>query len=119
MTAMRDTDKRLVESATRLRLVWMRDHIAEMLETAVGAKMTPREVLEVSSIRGARNKELMYLKTGLFINQDPEYESPVLLDMVAEAERVMGHFGIKPMMTLESVTNMRRCLPVKLPFVAV
>ena len=44
----------------------------------------------VSPIRGARNKELMYLKTGLFINQDPEHESPVLLDMVAEAEQVMG-----------------------------
>lgn len=73
----------------------------------------------VSPIRGARNKELMYLKTGLFINQDPEHESPVLLDMVAEAERVMGHFGIKPMMTLESVINMRRCRPVKLPFAAV
>ena len=31
----------------------------------------------------------MYLKTGLFINQAPEHESPVLLDMVAEAEQVM------------------------------
>lgn len=51
-----------------------------------------RELLvpTVSPIRGARNKELMYLKTGLFINQAPEHESPVLLDMVAEAEQVMG-----------------------------
>lgn len=51
-----------------------------------------RELLvpTVSPIRGARNKELMYPKTGLFINQAPEHESPVLLDMVAEAEQVMG-----------------------------
>lgn len=44
--AVRETDKRLIEGAARLRLVWMRDHMTEMLETAVDAKMTPREVLE-------------------------------------------------------------------------
>lgn len=43
---VRETDKRLIEGAARLRLVWMRDHMIEMLETAVDAKMTPWEVLE-------------------------------------------------------------------------
>ncbi len=47
MTAViRDSDKRLIESASRLRLPWIRDHMTEMLETAIEAKMTPREVLE-------------------------------------------------------------------------
>ncbi len=46
MTTIRETDKRLIESASRLRLAWIRDHMSEMLETAVSAKMTPREVLE-------------------------------------------------------------------------
>ncbi len=33
--SVRETDKRLIEGAERLRLVWMRDHMTEMLETAV------------------------------------------------------------------------------------
>lgn len=42
----RATDERLSQMAARLRLVYMRDHLTEMLEAASGAKMTPRETLE-------------------------------------------------------------------------
>ena len=42
--AIRDSDKRLIEGASRLRLPWIRDHMTAMLETAIEAKMTPRDL---------------------------------------------------------------------------
>lgn len=43
---MRDTDSRLIQCATRLKLSWTRDHLLELINTVTDAKMTPREVLD-------------------------------------------------------------------------
>ena len=43
---MRDTDSRLIQCATRLKLSWTRDHLLELINTVTEAKMTPREVLD-------------------------------------------------------------------------
>lgn len=44
---MRDIDLKLKEGASRLRLTYTRDHLEELLEQAVAAKMTPRETLSL------------------------------------------------------------------------
>ncbi len=46
MTVMRASDEKLTQMASRLRLVFTRDHLTEMVTTATEAKMTPREVLQ-------------------------------------------------------------------------
>lgn len=47
MTAIkRTTDEALCRMAARLRLVYMRDHMVEMMSTATETKMSPREVLQ-------------------------------------------------------------------------
>lgn len=42
----RKTDEDLRQKASRLKLTYMRDHMAELMQAATDAKMTPREVLE-------------------------------------------------------------------------
>lgn len=46
MPSPRVTDQKLSSMSDRLRLSYMRDHMAQMLEHATMAKMTPRETLE-------------------------------------------------------------------------
>lgn len=46
MGEQRPTDVRLAEMAARLRLTYLRDHMAELVETAATSHMTPRETLE-------------------------------------------------------------------------
>ena len=41
----RDTDEKLSAMASRLRLAYTRDHLNEMINTVIDARMTPREVL--------------------------------------------------------------------------
>lgn len=41
----RDSDEKLSAMASRLRLVYTRDHLNEMIQTVTEARMTPREVL--------------------------------------------------------------------------
>ena len=56
--SVRETDKRLIEGAERLRLVWMRDHMTEMLETAVDTKMTPSLNIESAILCRGRSERV-------------------------------------------------------------
>lgn len=42
----RETDQKLADMASRLKLTRMRDNMESMLRTVTDAKMTPRETLE-------------------------------------------------------------------------
>ena len=44
----RETDQKLADMASRLKLTRMRDNMESMLRTVTDAKMTPRETLEGS-----------------------------------------------------------------------
>lgn len=68
----------------------------------------------LSPIYSARNKEQLYLKTGVVINSNPEGE-PKLLEMAEDADKFMKLFGIEPLRTLESLPDLRNRLKVHLP----
>lgn len=51
------TDERLSGMAARLRLAYMRDHLAEMMKDASDAGMTPRETLEYMLSREVEQRE--------------------------------------------------------------
>ena len=55
---MRDTDSRLIQCATRLKLSWTRDHLLELINTVTDAKMTPREVLDYCFSKEIEQPEL-------------------------------------------------------------
>ena len=42
----RKTDEAIRQKASRLRLTFVRDHVAEVLDIADKTKMTPREVID-------------------------------------------------------------------------
>ena len=53
----RKTDEAIRQKASRLRLTFVRDHVAEVLDIADKTKMTPREVICNAPVRVATYSE--------------------------------------------------------------
>ena len=69
MKTTRATDEKLSQMASRLRLVFTRDHLNEMVTTAIESKMNPREVLQYFFSREIDQREanlsqLEWISTG-------------------------------------------------------
>ena len=70
----------------------------------------------ISPIYNARNKEKLFLKTGLSMNSTAQDEEPTLTDMASDADKLMELFGIRKLKTIETMTDIRSRLKVHLPF---
>ena len=103
MTTVRETDKRLIESASRLRLAWIRDHMSEMLETAVSAKMTPREVLEYFFTNEIQQRESNRIQIATMAAHFPRVCTLENFDMSAQPTLDPG--VIRELFKLEWVTT--------------
>ena len=62
MKTTRATDEKLSQMASRLRLVFTRDHLNEMVTTAIESKMNPREVLQYFFSREIDQREANRIK---------------------------------------------------------
>ena len=82
--AIRDSDKRLIEGASRLRLPWIRDHMTAMLETAIEAKMTPREVLEYFFTTEIQQREVNRIQIATMAAHFPRVCTLESFDMAAQ-----------------------------------
>lgn len=69
----------------------------------------------VSPIYNARNKERLFLKTGLVMDATPEAHEPTLTDMATDADKLMALLGLRRLKTIESMTDIRSRLKVHLP----
>lgn len=84
MTNSRETDMQLSRMAARLKLSLMRDNMAEMLETAVQAKMTPRETLVYFLSKELDRREANRTKLALMGAHFPRVSTLEQFDMSAQ-----------------------------------
>ena len=68
----------------------------------------------ISPIYNSRNKEHLFLKTGLAVNPIPEGK-PTETDMSIDADRLMEIFGVEKLKTIETLPDIRARLKVHLP----
>ena len=80
----RETDIRLSQMATRLRLVFLRDHMEDLMVTASDAKMTPREVLEYVFTKEIDQRENNRIKISTMAAHFPKVCTLEGFDMTAQ-----------------------------------
>lgn len=69
----RETDQKLADMASRLKLTRMRDNMESMLRTVTDAKMTPRETLEYFLNKEIEQRESNRIKLALIVNSAAIY----------------------------------------------
>ena len=80
----RETDIRLSQMAARLRLVFLRDHMEDLMVTASDAKMTPREVLEYVFTKEIDQRESNRIKISTMAAHFPKVCTLEGFDMTAQ-----------------------------------
>lgn len=84
VTALKDTDAKLSQMAARLKLSNLRDKISSLMETAVKAKMTPRETLEYVLGNEIEQREANRIKISLMAAHFPRVCTFENFDMSAQ-----------------------------------
>ena len=67
----RETDQKLADMASRLKLTRMRDNMESMLRTVTDAKMTPRETLEYFLNKEIEQRESNRIKLACLLYTSP------------------------------------------------
>lgn len=62
---VRETDVRISQMANRLRLTFLRDHLAEVLESVTAAKMTARDAISYALQKEVAQRETNHFKQAL------------------------------------------------------
>lgn len=99
----RETDVKLAQMATRLKLTLMRDNMDAMLRTVTEAKMTPRETLEYFFSKEIEQREANRIKLALMAAHFPRVCTLEGFDMQAQPSLDPG--VIRELSNLEWVAN--------------
>lgn len=87
-------------------LDWSFDRISQLL-------MAPTLSPIITS--NPKTPENLYLKTTVYEDSAPEAAKPVVQNLSNDFDKLMQALGIEPLMTIDSLTDIRRRLKVRLP----
>lgn len=104
----RETDIRLSQMASRLKLAMLRDNMATMLQTATEAKMTPRETLEYFLGKEVEQREANRIRISLMAAHFPRVCTMEGFDMSAQPSLDPG--VIRELCKLEWIDNAENVL---------
>ena len=104
----RETDQKLADMASRLKLTRMRDNMESMLRTVTDAKMTPRETLEYFLNKEIEQRESNRIKLALMGAHFPRVCTLDGFDMSAQPSLDPG--VIRELSRLEWIGNRENVL---------